>query len=45
VPIRNEELSRRAESLPPVKRKGSQSSPAWYVHVRPVARLPDPTPW
>ena len=31
------------ESLPQVKRKGSASHPAWYVHDRLVARLLDPT--
>jgi hypothetical protein len=36
-----EEVARYAESLPQVKRKGSRSRPAWYVHDRLVARLQD----
>ena len=31
-----------AESLPQVKRKGTASRPAWYVHDRLVVRLDDP---
>ena len=38
-----EEVGRYAESLPQVKRKGSASRPAWYVHDRLVVRLHDPT--
>ena len=30
-----------AESLPQVKRKGTASRPAWYVHDRLVVRLDD----
>ena len=30
------------EALPEVKRKGTQSRPAWYVHDRLVVRLQDP---
>lgn len=37
-----EEVARYAESLPQVKRKGTESRPAWYVHDRLVARLHDP---
>ena len=37
-----EEVGRYAESLPQVKRKGTDSRPAWYVHDRLVARLHDP---
>jgi hypothetical protein len=36
-----EEVGRYAESLPEVKRKGSQLRPAWYVHDRLVVRLHD----
>ena len=36
-----EEAGRYAESLPQVKRKGSELRPAWYVHNRLVARLQD----
>jgi hypothetical protein len=36
-----EEAGRYAESLPQVKRKGTESRPAWYVHDRLVARLHD----
>jgi hypothetical protein len=36
-----EDVGRYAESLPEVKRKGSQSRPAWYVHDRLVVRLHD----
>ncbi|MEO7060984.1 MAG: hypothetical protein ABI083_14780 [Lapillicoccus sp.] len=37
-----EEVGRYAESLPQVKRKGTQTRPAWYVHDRLVVRLDDP---
>ena len=37
-----EEVGRYAESLPHVKRKGTASRPAWYVHDRLVVRLQDP---
>jgi hypothetical protein len=37
-----EEVGRYAESLPLVKRKGTGSRPAWYVHDRLVVRLHDP---
>jgi hypothetical protein len=37
-----EEVAGYAESLPQVKRKGTESRPAWYVHDRLVARLEDP---
>ena len=37
-----EEVGRYVESLPQVKRKGTESRPAWYVHDRLVARLHDP---
>ena len=37
-----EEVGRYAESLPRVKRKGTRSRPAWYVHDRLVVRLQDP---
>jgi hypothetical protein len=37
-----EEVGRYAESLPQVKRKGTELRPAWYVHDRLVARLDDP---
>jgi hypothetical protein len=37
-----QEAGRYAESLPLVKRKGTGSRPAWYVHGRLVARLADP---
>jgi hypothetical protein len=36
-----EEVGRYAESLPEVKRKGTESRPAWYVHDRLVVRLHD----
>ena len=36
-----EEVGRYAESLPQVKRKGTQTHPAWYVHNRLVVRLQD----
>lgn len=38
-----EEVGRYAESLPQVKRKGTESRPAWYVHDRLVVRLQDQT--
>ena len=38
-----EEVGRYAESLPQVKRKGTEFRPAWYVHDRLVLRLQDPT--
>jgi hypothetical protein len=37
-----EEVGQYAESLPQVKRKGTESRPAWYVHDRLVVRLQDP---
>ena len=37
-----EEVGRYAESLPQVKRKGTESRPAWYVKDRLVVRLHDP---
>ena len=37
-----DEVGRYTESLPLVKRKGTESRPAWYVHDRLVARLHDP---
>jgi hypothetical protein len=36
-----DEVGRYAESLPQVKRKGSASRPAWYVHDRLVVRAHD----
>jgi hypothetical protein len=36
-----DEVGRYAESLPQVKRKGTESRPGWYVHDRLVARLHD----
>ena len=38
-----DEVGRYAESLPAVKRKGTEVRPAWYVHDRLVVRLQDPT--
>jgi hypothetical protein len=38
-----DEVGRYAESLPQVKRKGTESRPAWYVHDRLVVRVQDPT--
>jgi hypothetical protein len=38
-----DEVGRFAESLPEVKRKGTESRPAWYVQDRLVVRLQDPT--
>jgi hypothetical protein len=37
-----EEVGQYAESLPQIKRKGTESRPAWYVHDRLVVRLEDP---
>ncbi len=37
-----EEVGEYAESLARVKRKGTESRPAWYVHDRLVVRLQDP---
>ncbi|GAA4717492.1 hypothetical protein GCM10023349_41740 [Nocardioides conyzicola] len=34
-------MGRYAESLPQVKRKGTEQRPAWYVHDRLVVRLQD----
>ncbi len=36
-----DEVGRYAESLPEVKRKGTESRPAWYVHDRLVVRAAD----
>jgi hypothetical protein len=36
-----EEVGQYAESLPQVKRKGTETRPAWYVHDRLVVRLQD----
>ena len=36
-----DEVGRYAESLPQVKRKGTEARPAWYVHDRLVARMQD----
>jgi hypothetical protein len=36
-----DEVARYAESLPQVKRKGTESLPAWYVHDRLVVRARD----
>ena len=38
-----DEVGRYAESLPQVKRKGTESRPAWYVHDRLVVRVSDPS--
>ncbi len=38
-----DEVARYVESLPQVKRKGTEARPAWYVHDRLVARLQDST--
>jgi hypothetical protein len=38
-----DEVGRYAESLPLVKRKGTESRPAWCVRDRLVVRLQDPT--
>ena len=37
-----EEVGSYAESLPQVKRKGTDARPAWYVDNRLVVRLHDP---
>ncbi len=37
-----DEVGRYAESLPQVKRKGTEARPAWYVQDRLVVRLHDP---
>ncbi|WP_345527786.1 hypothetical protein [Nocardioides endophyticus] len=37
-----DEVGRYAQSLPQVKRKGTESRPAWYVNDRLVVRLDDP---
>lgn len=37
-----DEVGRYAESLPQVKRKGTETRPGWYVRDRLVARLQDP---
>jgi hypothetical protein len=37
-----DEVGRYAESLAQVKRKGTGTCPAWYVHDRLVVRLQDP---
>ena len=37
-----DEVGSYAESLPQVKRKGTELRPAWYVHDRLVVRLQDP---
>jgi hypothetical protein len=37
-----DEVGQYAESLPQVKRKGTESRPAWYVRDRLVVRLQDP---
>ena len=36
-----DEVGRYVETLPEVKRKGTESRPGWYVHDRLVARLQD----
>jgi hypothetical protein len=36
-----DEVGRYVESLPQVKRKGTDSRPAWYVHDRLVVRVRD----
>jgi hypothetical protein len=36
-----DEVGRHAESLPEVKRKGTETRPGWYVRDRLVARLQD----
>ena len=36
-----EDVARYAESLPGVKRKGTESRPAWYLHDRLVVRVQD----
>jgi hypothetical protein len=42
APVTLDEVARYAESLPQVKRKGTEARPAWYVHDRLVVRLHDP---
>ena len=42
-PVTPDEVGAYAESLPQVKRKGTESRPAWYVHDRLVARMQDDT--
>ncbi len=37
-----DDVGQHAESLPQVKRKGTEARPAWYVRDRLVARLADP---
>jgi hypothetical protein len=37
-----DDVARYAESLAGVKRKGTSSQPAWYVHDRLVVRLQSP---
>jgi hypothetical protein len=37
-----DDVGRYAESLPRVRRKGTQTRPAWYVGDRLVVRLDDP---
>jgi hypothetical protein len=37
-----DEVGRYVESLAQVKRKGTETRPAWYVHDRLVVRLHDP---
>lgn len=36
-----DDVGRYAESLPEVKRKGTDARPAWYVHDRLVVRVHD----
>ena len=38
-----DDVGRYAESLPQVKRKGTEARPAWYVQDRLVVRLQDPS--
>ncbi|MBM6398892.1 hypothetical protein [Phycicoccus sonneratiae] len=38
-----DEVGEYAESLGQVRRKGTATRPAWYVHDRLVVRLTDPT--
>lgn len=37
-----DEVGQYAESLPQVKRKGTESRPAWYLQDRLLVRLQDP---
>lgn len=37
-----DEVGEYVESLPEVKRKGTEARPAWYVHDRLVVRQQDP---